>query len=178
MLSRREFQKGLLGLMTVSVLPHRVVARPSSGPVTAVDTHAHVFKRGLPLADVRRYAPDYDATPEDYIRVLDANGVSHSVLVQPSFLGTDNSYLLDALHHYPRFRGIAVVPPTVSPDELQAFDEAGVVGIRLNLIGLPDPRLDADPWPSLLKRLAELDWQGELHAEGRRLPSLLCPLSK
>ena len=178
MLSRREFQKGLLGLMTVSAFPHRAVARQPSGPVTGVDSHAHVFRRGLPLADVRRYAPDYDATPEDYIRVLDANGVSHGVLVQPSFLGTDNSYLLDALRRYPRFRGIAVVPPTVSQDELRALDEAGVVGIRLNLIGLPDPQLDADPWPSLLKRLAELDWQVELHAEARRLPSLLDPLSK
>ncbi len=178
MLSRREFQKGLLGLMTVSAFPHRAVARQPSGPVTGVDSHAHVFRRGLPLADVRRYAPDYDATPEDYIRVLDANGVSHGVLVQPSFLGTDNSYLLDALRHYPRFRGIAVVPPTVSPDELQALDEAGVVGIRLNLIGLPDPRLDADPWPSLLRQLTELDWQVELHAEARRLLGLLDPLAK
>ena len=93
-----------------------------------------------PAADVRRYAPDYNATPEDYIKVLDANGVSHAVLVQPSFLGTDNHYLLDALRRYPRFRGIAVVQPTIRSDELRALDEAGVVGIRLNLIGAPDPR--------------------------------------
>jgi len=39
----------------------------------ATDCHAHVFKRGLKLADVRRYAPDYDATPQDYLRVLDEN---------------------------------------------------------------------------------------------------------
>jgi predicted TIM-barrel fold metal-dependent hydrolase len=153
-------------------------AARSSGPVTAVDSHAHVFKRGLPLADVRRYAPDYDATPEDYIKVLDGNGISHAVLVQPSFLGTDNSYLVDALHRYPRFRGIAVVQPTTSPDELRALDKAGVVGIRLNLIGAPDPQFDIDPWPSLLKRLAELDWQVEVQAEARRWPVLLGPLLK
>ena len=45
--------------------------------------------------------------------VLDPNGVSHAVLVQPSFLGMDNHYLLDALRRYPRFRGIAVVQPTI-----------------------------------------------------------------
>ena len=157
MLSRREFQKGLLGLMTVSTLPLRALARLPSGAVTAVDSHAHVFKRGLSLADVRRYAPDYDATPEDYIRVLDANGISHAVLVQPSFLGTDNSYLVDALQRYARFRGIAVVPPTISPDDLRSLDEAGVVGIRLNLIGAPDPQLEVDPWPSFLRRMADLD---------------------
>jgi predicted TIM-barrel fold metal-dependent hydrolase len=178
MVSRREFQKGLLGLVTVSTLPQRAIARQPSGSVTAVDSHAHVFKRGLPLADVRRYAPDYDATPEDYIKVLDGNGISHAVLVQPSFLGTDNSYLVDALHRYPRFRGIAVVQPTTSPDELRALDKAGVVGIRLNLIGAPDPQFDIDPWPSLLKRLAELDWQVEVQAEARRWPVLLGPLLK
>jgi predicted TIM-barrel fold metal-dependent hydrolase len=128
--------------------------------VTAVDCHAHVFKRGLPLADVRRYAPDYYATPEDYIKVLDGNGVSHAVLVQPSFLGTDN---LDTLRRYPRFRGIAVVQPTIRSDELRALDEAGVVGIRLNLIGAPDPQLDIEPWPALLKR-----WIGKLRSKRKR----------
>ena len=174
--SRREFQTGLLAPMTVALLPRRALARPPTGAPTAVDCHAHVFRRGLSLADARRYAPDYDATPEDYVAVLDANGVSHAVLVQPSFLGTDNGYLLEALRRYPRFRGIAVVEPTVSPDALRALDEAGVVGIRLNLIGAPDPRLDADPWPAHLKRLADLGWQVEVQAEAKRWPGLLGPL--
>jgi predicted TIM-barrel fold metal-dependent hydrolase len=174
--SRREFQKGLFGLMTVSMLPHRALARPPTGAVAAVDSHAHVFKRGLPLADARRYAPDYDATPEDYGKVLDANGISHAVLVQPSFLGTDNSYLVDALRRYSRFRGIAVVEPTISADALRALDEAGVVGVRLNLIGAPDPQVNADPWPTHLKQLAALGWQVEVQAEARRWPALLGPL--
>jgi predicted TIM-barrel fold metal-dependent hydrolase len=100
------------------------------------------------------------------------------VLVQPSFLGTDNQYLLDALRRYPRFRGIAVVQPTISSDELRALDEAGVVGIRLNLIGAPDPQLDIEPWPALLKGLSELDWQVEVQADARRWPILLLPLLK
>src|SRR6476659_1862959 len=76
----------------------------------AVDSHAHVFARGLKLAGARRYAPGYDASLEMYLRECDANRISHSVLVQPSFLGTDNSYLLDALRTQPdRLRGIAVV---------------------------------------------------------------------
>src|SRR5215217_2404681 len=140
-LTRREFNRGLAATALAAVLP---VPAAQPGPAVAVDTHAHVFRRGLPLADVRRYAPDYDATPEDYIKVLDGNGISHAVPVQPSFLGTDNSYLVDALHRYPRFRGIAVVQPTTSPDELRALDKAGVVGIRLNLIGAPDPQFDID----------------------------------
>ena len=66
-------------------------------PIGAIDSHAHVFRRGLPLAPVHRHAPDYDALLADYLALLDAHAVSHAVLVQPSFLGTDNSFLLDAV---------------------------------------------------------------------------------
>ena len=176
-LSRRAFQKGLLGMMAASTLPECVLARSTSIPVTAVDCHAHVFKTGLPLADVRRYAPDYNATPEDYLKQLNENGVSHAVLVQPSFFGTNNSYMLAALRQYPeRFRGIAVVRPDVSWDELRELNEAGVVGVRLNLVGAQNPPFDSEPWPKLLKQLADLDWQVEVQAEAHRWPALLGPL--
>lgn len=56
-----------------------------------------MFERGLPLAGARRYAPSYDATLPAYLAQLDAHGLSHGVLIQPSFLGVDNSYLLAAL---------------------------------------------------------------------------------
>ena len=69
------------------------------------------------MADVRRYAPDYNATPTDYLKMLDANGMSHGILIQPSFLGTDNSYMIGALREHPRrLRGIAMVEPTVARD--------------------------------------------------------------
>ena len=179
MLSRRGFQKGLLGTLAAAAMPRHAISQPAAHAITAVDSHAHVFKRGLHLADARRYAPDYDATPEDYIAVLDKHGVSNAVLVQPSFFGTDNSYMVDALKRYrQRFRGIAVVAPNVAQDELRALNDVGVVGIRLNLIGAPDPQLEAEPWPGLLKRLADLDWQVEVQAEARRWPALLGPLLK
>ncbi|MDP4024822.1 amidohydrolase family protein [Methylobacterium sp. NEAU 140] len=172
MIPRRALLAGCAGLAASALL------RPASAAaVTAVDTHAHVFKRGLALTEGRRYAPDYDATPEDYIRVLDANGISNAVLVQPSFLGTDNGYMLDALKRYPdRFRGIAVVDPAISADDLKALDAAGVVGVRLNLIGQPDPPLASEAWRAHLKRLADLRWQVEVQAEARRWPDLLGPL--
>lgn len=152
-------------------------AQEAPVPVAAVDGHAHVFRRGLPLADTRRYAPDYDATPEDYLGVLDRNGIARAVLVQPSFLGTDNSYLIAALRRWPaRLRGIVVVRPEVEAATLRDFDRDGVVGLRLNLIGLPDPDFGAGPWPRLLRQLADLDWQVEVQAEARRWPALLPPL--
>jgi predicted TIM-barrel fold metal-dependent hydrolase len=113
---------------------------------------------------VRRYAPDYDATPADYLRVLDENGMARGVLVQPSFLGTDNGFLLEGLSVAPtRLRGIAVVEPTATKEELAELDRRGVVGIRLNLVGLAVPRFDEAPWPALLKSVADLGWQVEVH---------------
>ncbi len=47
------------------------------------DTHAHVFVRGLPLAEHCRYVPDYDATPESYLTHLDRFGIDVGILVQP-----------------------------------------------------------------------------------------------
>jgi predicted TIM-barrel fold metal-dependent hydrolase len=177
MITRRVFQGALAGLAAVSAWTD--VARAQDADMTEVDAHAHVFRRGLPLAANIRYVPDYDATPEDYLKTLKANGISNAVLVQPSFLGTDNSYMLDALKRYPdRFRGIAVVEPDISPNTLRELASVGVVGVRLNLIGAQNPQFDTEPWPMFLKRLVDLGWQVEIQAEARRWPGLLPLLLK
>jgi predicted TIM-barrel fold metal-dependent hydrolase len=177
--TRRGFGLGLAAFASLVLSGQRLRAFEDTRAVSGVDTHAHIFKRGLKLADVRRYAPDYDATIDDYLKVLDANGLSHGVLVQPSFLGTDNTYLLEGLQAARgRARGIAVVPPTISRAELNTLNEAGIVGIRLNLVGLPIPAFDAEPWPALLKNVAELNWQVEVHREARDLEGIVAPLLK
>lgn len=146
--------------------------------MAAIDTHAHIFQHGLKLANVRRYAPDYDALLDDYIGMLDRHGVARGVLVQPSFLGTDNSYLLAGLQRMPgRLRGIAVVAPDVTPAALAGMNAAGVVGIRLNLVGSAAvPEFSDAPWRTLLRRVADLGWQVEVHREAGRLPTVLRPL--
>jgi len=142
--------------------------------VTAVDSHAHVFVRGLPLAERRRHAPDYDATLDSYVQYLAGNDVSHAVLVQPSFLGTDNSFFAAICRKHPqRFRGVAVVDPAVSDDELEALADAGVVGMRLNLLGQPLPDLRSGNWPRLLARANGLRWHVEVHREAGDLPMIV-----
>ena len=104
----------------------------------AIDGHAHVFRRDLKLSAGRRYARDCDAPLELYLEQLDQNDLSHGVLVQPSFLGTDNSCLVESLGRAGgRLRGVAVVEPTVAREELDRLARIGVVGIRLNLVGQP-----------------------------------------
>ncbi|MDR5823264.1 amidohydrolase family protein [Caballeronia sp. LZ043] len=146
-------------------------------PIDAIDSHAHVFVRGLPLAPHRRHAPDYDATLDDYAAHLRANGVSHGVLVQPSFLGTDNSFFIDVLQRYPqRFRGVAVIDPSISDAALHRLAEQGVVGMRLNLIGLALPDVRAAHWRGLFERVNALGWHVEIHRNAIDLPLLITPL--
>jgi len=144
---------------------------------TGIDTHTHVFRRGMGLIEGRRYTPAYDATIADHLTMLGENGMSHGVVVQISILGTDNSYLLKALQQEPvRLRGIVVLDPRIEVKELLALDDAGVVGVRLNLIGLPVPDLGGAEWQTHLRRLADLNWQVEVQAEARRLHRILPPL--
>jgi predicted TIM-barrel fold metal-dependent hydrolase len=139
----------------------------------SIDAHAHVFHRDLQMAPDRRYAPDYDAPLDAYLTELDHSGIDHGVLVQPSFLGTDNSYLVDCLARAEgRLRGIAVLDPATPTGELRALNRAGVVGIRLNLVDHPLPELDDSAWQRFLADIAGLGWQVELQRRAADLPAL------
>ena len=171
-LTRRQFGTGLISLVSATAVASRAKSETS---LPTIDTHAHVFHRGHKLAPGRRYAPDYDAPLALYLEQLDRNGMSNGVLVQPSFLGTDNSYLVESLKTSGgRLRGIAVVDPSVTADELRALDRAGVVGIRLNLVGQPLPDLAASEWKVLLGNVKSMGWQVELQRNASDL-ALLAP---
>jgi len=161
-MTRREM---IAGAATTSALtPEARIARSAPSRPT-VDAHAHLFHRGLKLADVRRYAPSYDALVGHYLDELDACDVSHGAIIQPSFLGVDNSFLVDCVAAAKgRLRAVAVVEPTIPFDELRRLRDAGVVGVRLNLIGKPTPDMAAPEWRTHLAALARLGWQVEVQA--------------
>jgi predicted TIM-barrel fold metal-dependent hydrolase len=139
--------------------------------VNAVDTHAHVFVRALKPVPGARYEPGYDAPLEVWFALQDATGVTHGVLVQPSFLGTDNSYLLAALDAHPnRLRGSVVVDPSLTAREIAQWDARGVRGIRLNVLHQKDmPDYSAPEWAGLFARIAERGWHVEVHASGEQM---------
>ena len=141
-------------------------------PAGAVDAHAHVFVRHLPTAEQPRYVPGYDATPEAYLRMLDAHGITGAVLVQPSFLGCHNEFLLDCLSRHPgRFRGILVLG-TRQPADWHLLAAGGVVGIRLNLIGREVPDLRTPGWRRLAAELAARGQHLEVQAYGTQWTEL------
>ncbi|MDY7559683.1 amidohydrolase family protein [Pseudomonas sp. 10B1] len=146
-------------------------------PILGVDAHAHVFSRALSMAWARRYSPGYDATLDQYLTYLRVSGLSHGVLVQPSFLGTDNSYLLSALQQAPiQLRGVAVVDTGISREMMMSMAEQGIVGIRLNLMGQALPDFTDPKWKSLLSQVSALGWHVELHRDVEDLPMLLSAL--
>lgn len=140
--------------------------------MNAVDTHAHVFRRGLATVPGARYVPGYDATLETLLALQEANGVDRAVLVQPSFLGTDNRFLLDALELHPgRLRGVVVVGPDLSKETLAGWESAGVRGVRFNLVGLPVPGFAQ--WQRLFASIADVGWHVEVHSTAGQLGAVL-----
>lgn len=142
-----------------------------------IDSHAHVFRRDLPLTPGYRHAPEHDAELPELLSILDAHGVTHAVLTAPSFLGTDNHFLLAALRAAPqRLRGTVIVAEDIAYDELAAMDRDGVVGVRFNMLRRDDlPDLRRASWRKVLGAMAEMGWHVEIYVEGPRLPALLGP---
>lgn len=152
----------------------KAMSETCSTPISGIDSHAHVFSRALTLVPGRRYTPDYDATLAQYLAHLQSHGLSHGVLVQPSFLGTDNRYLLEALRQTPRrLRGVVVLERDVSRAVLHDMAAQGVVGVRLNLIGKALPDLRDVAWRDFFGHIAEFGWHVELHAGVAEVPGLV-----
>lgn len=104
---------------------------------TAIDCHIHIVGSAdtYPLDAKRRYTPA-PASTDAYWQAVSETPVSRTVVVQPSFYGTDNTCLLDALRVFgPRARGVAVMDIAELDDRvLQDFQTAGVRGLRLNVL--------------------------------------------
>lgn len=140
------------------------LASQKTAPMTGIDTHAHIFTPNLPMVAGRRYSPNYSATLQEWFQHQEAEGISHGVLIQPSFLGTDNHHIEEALMAAPqRLRAIAVVDHiTISDSELDRLNSLGFTGIRLNLVGKDIDDFHQEAWQNLFKRLAKRNWQVEI----------------
>jgi predicted TIM-barrel fold metal-dependent hydrolase len=142
----------------------------------ACDCHAHVCgpERRYPYAAGRLYTPE-DALPADYRRMLDSLGLERGVLVQPSIYGTDNRALLDALATDPgRLRGVAVVPYDIHARELEKLHQAGVRGVRQNIVDLKEGKgvLPLDDLRRLAVKVKPFGWHVEFLMHVDEFPDL------
>lgn len=158
--------------------PHPAGPTRHAVPSGAVDTHAHVI--GLPPAyphvAERSYTPPA-APAERYLAMLDATGMAHGVLVQVSVHGTDNRLLIETLRaNRQRLRGIAVIPLGLPDRELAALKEAGVTGLRLNVLFGGGIGLDQVARYGALAR--EMGWHLQFLLDARDLPPIAGALSR
>ncbi|MFK7944484.1 MAG: amidohydrolase [Paracoccaceae bacterium] len=138
-----------------------------------IDSHAHVWDSSCHMVPGARYHPKYEATIDNYLRVLDANGIECAVLVQPSFLGVDNSYLLACLGAHPdRLRGIVVLDPRIGDAELADMNAAGVIGHRYNMVGRDAGILRTGSYRDLTARVTGMNGWTEIQARGGDWPDI------
>jgi 2-pyrone-4,6-dicarboxylate lactonase len=144
-------------------------------PPGAVDAHCHVFGPAnlFPYAPERKYTP-CDAPKAKLIELRDHLGFSRNVIVQASCHGKNNDALVDALESSKNLaRGVAVIDPDISDEELAAMDKAGVRAVRFNFV---KRLVDATPKDVFLKiadRIAKLGWHIVVYFEAADLEDLI-----
>ena len=114
----------------------QTLTRPSFVvPPGACDPHVHVFESAdrYPQVDKPHYTLP-DGSLEKLERMTDVMTLERFVIVQPSYYGTDNSCLVDALSAAgTRARGVAMVGESCTEEELHALHLRGVRAQSLDL---------------------------------------------
>jgi len=134
--------------------------KPDDG---AIDAHVHVW---TPELDRYPLAPGYEKdrmvvpsfTPEELFAHTRPCGVGRIVLIQMSYYGYDNSYMLDMMRkHQGTFSGVAVVDREAKPRRtMLALAREGVRGFRIRPgERTPDRWLDGEGTAAMWKCGAE-----------------------
>ena len=143
-------------------------------PAGAVDAHCHVFGPSdvFPYAPERKYTP-CDAPKEKLFELRDYLGFERNVIVQASCHGRNNDALVDALKSAGDLaRGVAVVSPDISDDELKIMDEAGVRAVRFNFVKRLVDATPKEVFLGIADRIAKLGWHIVVYFEAPDLEEL------
>src|SRR6266581_6103523 len=104
-------------------------------PAGACDCHTHIHgdPEKFPFFAGRTYTPEL-ASPEEMTALHKALHIDRVVIVTPSVYGPDNSSTLFGMKaRGATARGVAVIDNKTAESDLDAMNQAGVCGIRLNL---------------------------------------------
>src|SRR5438477_10932822 len=123
--TRREFGALALGSAAGLAMSEARAAESFAG---STDCHVHIIgpQAKYPMVPNRPYTPPVATVTQ--LQAWHARlGITRSVLVQPSFYGTDNSCMLDALAQLGTYaRGVAVVALNTPDSVLRDMDAKGV----------------------------------------------------
>jgi predicted TIM-barrel fold metal-dependent hydrolase len=133
----------------------------------AADCHAHIFDPAYPFSPGSHYIPEHAqrGTAADFAAVLDAHGFTHGLLVGAAPYAGDNRAMLDALKKFGgRFKGIALIRDSgLTPRKQKEFADAGVVGIRVNLMTYGLEEIKGTEGERLLAKAREMGWFVQVH---------------
>ncbi len=135
-------------------------------PVGAIDCHVHLFgpASSYPFHPGSKYV-SADALPETQIALQDRLGLSGAVVVSGGGYGRSTRHLEDVLQAFPtRFRGVALLPASVTRQDIRRLDALGVRGARFVSDGHGGalPRL-SDLTPQLAGWLADVGWHVQVY---------------
>jgi 2-pyrone-4,6-dicarboxylate lactonase len=143
-------------------------------PPGAVDAHCHVFgpQAEFPFSPKAKYLPQ-DAGPEMLFALRDHLGFDRNVIVQASCHGTDNRATLNAIARSKgRARGVVVVNPAISDDELEALHDGGIRGVRFNFLKRLVDDAPKDKFLEIARRIQSLGWHAVIYFESDILEEL------
>ncbi|HAA91134.1 MAG: hypothetical protein CMM48_05675 [Rhodospirillaceae bacterium] len=134
-------------------------------PANSCETHSHIYgpRSNYPLWPGRSGEPV--CSLEAYNEMLARLGFERSVIVQPAAYGPDNRCTLDAIaaRGLETTRGICVTKKDVSADELKAFHDQGIRGLRFFMMVDDFTLADA---PAMAEKVAPLGWHIQFQNEG------------
>jgi predicted TIM-barrel fold metal-dependent hydrolase len=136
-------------------------------PAGACDCHTHIHgdPGRFPFFEGRVYTPE-PASPQQMAALHKALHIQRVVIVTPSVYGTDNSAtLLGMQARGSDARGVAVIDDATSEQEIDALDQAGFRGLRLNLAtaGTSDPAVARQRLQTALTRAATRGWHVQMY---------------
>jgi 2-pyrone-4,6-dicarboxylate lactonase len=125
----------------------------------------------FPFSAKAKYLPR-DAGPDMLFALRDRLGFERNVIVQASCHGTDNAATLHAIAaSNGKARGVAVVDPTISEEELHKLHEGGMRGIRFNFLKRLVDDAPKDKFLDVAKRLPK-GWHVVIYFEADILEEL------
>jgi predicted TIM-barrel fold metal-dependent hydrolase len=136
-------------------------------PAGACDCHTHIHAdpEKFPFFAGRVYTPEL-ASPEEMTALHKALHIERVVIVTPSVYGPDNSATLFGMKaRGPTARGVAVIDDKTSESDLDALQQAGFRGIRLNLAtgGINDPNVGRSRFQTAVERMKTRGWHIQLY---------------
>jgi predicted TIM-barrel fold metal-dependent hydrolase len=173
MFTRRSI---LLAAVAAGVtMPNQNARAKASQPATPVNfdvpagacdchTHIHADPAKFPFFAGRVYTPEL-ASPEEMSALHKALHIDRVVIVTPSVYGPDNSATLFGMKaRGATARGVAVIDDTTPEADLDAMQQAGIRGIRLNLAtgGVNDPAVGRPRFQAAIERVKSRNWHVQL----------------